>query len=123
MMFLSWLPVIGPIIQGLFSFLNKVQDKEIVRIQTDGTTQVTALKASADVTMHAQDDIGVRLCRDLIMAPGSAWCGLYLWDKIMAHHYPWLVWDVATLDGPLAVLPHALLVFFFGYAAIKTWRS
>lgn len=120
---LTWIPIIGPIIQGLFSFLNKVQDKEIVQIQTDGTTKVAAIKASADVTIAAQNDIGVRLCRDIIMLPGSTWCGLYLWDKIMAHHYPWLVWDVAGLDGPLALLPHALLVYFFGLAAMTTWKN
>ena len=120
---LTWIPILGPIIQGFFSFLNKVQDKEIVQIQTDGTTEVAAVKASADVIHSTADDIGVRLCRDIIMLPGSAWCGLYMWDKIVAHRFPELVWDVAGLDGPLAVLPHALLIFFFGYAAVKTWRN
>lgn len=120
---LTWIPILGPIVQGLFSFLNKVQDKEIVQIQTDGTTSVEAIKASAQVIHDTQDDIGVRLSRDLIMFPGSAWCALYMWDKIVDHHYPDLVWNVAALDGPLAILPSALLVFFFGYAAVRTWRN
>ena len=116
---LSWIPVLGPIIQGIVSIFSKVQDKEIVKYKVDGTVDIEAMRASASTIHDLKDDIGVRLSRDLIMFPGSVWCSLYLWDKIVAHHYPTLVWNVASLDGPLAILPMALLTFFFGLAALR----
>lgn len=119
---LGWIPVIGPIVEGITSMFNKFQDKEIVRIKTQGTTDVANIQSSAQTLRDFRDEIGVRLARDIIMFPGSIWCGLYIWDKIVDHRFPSLVWNVASLDGPLVALPYALLTFFFGYTAITSWR-
>jgi hypothetical protein len=110
----GWIPIIGPIIDGIVSMFNKIQDKDIVKIKTDGTVDIASIKAAQEVTSSFKDDIGVRLARDIIMFPGSIWCGIYIWDKIMALRYPDLVWGVASLDGPMFMLPYALLTFFFG---------
>lgn len=119
---LGWIPIIGPIIQGIVSVFNKWQDTTLGKYQVDGQVDLAAVKASTDITLAFNNNISVNIARDLIMFPGSLWCGLYLWDKIVAHHYPDLVWDVAPLDGPLAILPMALLTFFFGMSALGIWR-
>ena len=119
---LGWIPILGPIINGIVSIFVKSQDTVVAKYKVDGTVDVQALQSSAAITIAAQDDIGVRLSRDLVMFPGSCWCALYLWDKIVAHHWPMLVFDVAPLDGPLTVLPMALLTFFFGMSAMGIWR-
>lgn len=120
---LGWLPIVGPIIDGIVSIFNKRQDVSLAKYKVDGQVDTQILQSSTQVTLASQDYISVRIARDIIMYPGSIWCGLYLWDKIVAHKYPWLVWDVAPLDGPLALLPMALLTFFFGMAAMGIWRK
>lgn len=120
--FLSFLPLLGPVFDMIASMFAKAKDTEVAKYKVDGEVHSVEVRASAETTIAFKDDIGVRFCRDLVMLPGSVWCGLYLWDKIVAHHYPWLVYDVAPLDGPLAILPMALLTFYFGMAAISPWR-
>lgn len=120
---LGWLPIVGPIIDGIVSIFNKRQDVSLAKYKVDGQVDTQILQSSTQVTLSAQDYISVRIARDMIMFPGSAWCGLYLWDKIVAFHYPWLVFKVAPLDGPLTILPMALLTFFFGMAAMGVWRK
>lgn len=119
---LSFIPLLGPIIDGIVSIWTKAKDTEVAKYKVDGEVHSVEVQASTQTTIAFKDDIGVRFCRDLVMLPGSIWCALYLWDKIVAHHYPTLVYDVAPLDGPLAVLPVALLTFYFGMAAISPWR-
>lgn len=124
---LAWLPIVGPIVQGLLNTVAgiyyKYKDTDVEKYKTDATVVQTQISASTHTLEVFRDDLGVKLSRDLIMFPGSVWCGLYLWDKIVAHHYPDLVFDVAPLDGPLAILPHTLLIFFFGMAAMQIWSG
>jgi hypothetical protein len=119
---LGFIPVIGPIIQAVAGVFTSYFNAEVQNRQTDASVANTAIKASAETTIAYQHDWGVQLCRDIVMLPGSVWCSLYLWDKTIAHHYPWLVFDVAPLDGPLAAMPMALLTFFFGLAAMNIWK-
>lgn len=120
---LGWLPVIGPIIDGIVSIFNKKQDTDLGKYQVDGQVNTQVIKSSTEITLAAMAQIPVRLARDLIMFPGSAWCGLYIWDKIMAFHYPKLVWKVAPLDGQMTILPMALLTFFFGVTALGIFKK
>lgn len=101
---------------------SKWQDTSLGKYKVDGDVTIASVQASTQTLIAFKDDIGVRFCRDLIMAPGSVWCGLYMWDKIVDNRYPWLVWNVAKLDGPLEALPLALLTFFFGLAAMNIWK-
>jgi len=107
-----WLPIIGPILQGLFSTVssvfNKTQDVKIKEI--DSATQV--IKAT-------QDDIGVKISRDLLLFPVCLWTALIVWDKIIEIKFPGLVWGVEPLGGALAGLPFATYAFLLGWAWTK----
>lgn len=118
-MALGWIPIVGPIIDGVVSIFSKFQDTELGKYQVDGQTDIAAWKAANELTLGFKDSIPVRIARDIIMFPGSVWCGLFIWDKIVAIHYPSLVWGVASLNGSMQYLPFALMTFFFGMAAIR----
>lgn len=120
---LGWIPFIGPIIDGIVSVFNKFQDTSLGKYQVDAQVDTQIIQSSTQITLANMALIPVRIARDMIMFPGSAWCGLYTWDKIVAHHYPDLVFDVAPLDGPMAILPMALLTFFFGVTALGIFRK
>lgn len=118
----SWIPIVGPIIDGIVSMFSKWQDTKLGTYKVDGQVVSTEIKASADTTIAFKDDIGVRLSRDIIMFPGSCYCGIYIWDKIMDLHHPELVWGVAPLDGLFVALPTMLFGFFFGVAVMNIWK-
>lgn len=120
---LGWIPFFGPIIQGAVGIFTSFFSKETAVVQANAQIDTQVIQSSTQITLAAMQLIPVRIARDMIMFPGSAWCGLYTWDKIVAHHYPELVFDVAPLDGPMAVLPMALLTFFFGVTALGIFRK
>lgn len=119
---LSWIPLLGPIIDGIVSIFTKVEDTDLGKYKVDGEVFNQSTQSATLITLAFQHDIPVRLARDMIMFPGSAWCGLYIWDKIVEHRYPWLVWVVHPLDGPMIYLPYALMTFFFGMSYL-TWKN
>jgi hypothetical protein len=119
---LSWLPIVGPVIDGIVSIFTSFKNTELGKYQTDGTVYQAQLQANNAITLAFVRDIPVRLARDIIMFPGSAWCGIYIWDKIIGHHYPHLVFGVLPLTGSMSYLPYALLGFFFGAAALN-WNK
>lgn len=115
-MLLGWLPIVGPIIEGIVSIFKARTDQNIVQINANKDVEISAMQRVNEITLAFQNDISVRIARDLVMFPGSVWCGLYIWDKIVVHRYPGLVWTVYPLDGNMAYLPYALMAFYFGSA-------
>lgn len=110
---LGWLPIVGPIIDGIVSIVKGSQDTK-VKIDTNNLEEV---KARLEVIKVMKDDPGTRLCRDLIMFPVAVWCALASWDTIVAVNWPWLRFLVAEFPkGPLEYLPFAVLGYLFGLA-------
>ncbi len=119
---LSWIPLLGPIIDGITSIWTSFQNTKLGKYKVDGEVYQAQLTANNDITLAFIRDIPVRLARDIVMFPGSVWCGIYIWDKIVGHHYPELVFGVLPLSGPMVYLPYALMAFFFGSAAMN-WNK
>lgn len=120
---LSWLPIVGPIIDGIVSIFTKFQDTKLGEYKTDAGVAVAQIQSYNALTLAFIHDIPVRLARDIIMFPGSIWCGLYIEGKIVGKKHPEWVWPVLPLDGPMAYLPIVLMGFFFGSAAVMWLRK
>lgn len=120
----GWIPIVGPIIDGIVSIFAKWQDTSLGKYQVDGTVDVEAIKASAQIISDTKNDIGIRLARDLIMFPVALWMGFVTWNNIILFKFPSLVWTVARYpkDSGLEYLPYAVLSFLFGVTAMKTLR-
>lgn len=125
-----WLPIIGPIIQGLFttgaSIYSKFKDTELGKLQTTRTNDLEEAKVSAQIIATTNDNIGVRLCRDLICFPISVWTALLVWDTIIAESthigHDWM-WHVASFDKTGApYLPYAVITFLLGNIGINMWN-
>ncbi|SRR5258707_6391993 len=116
-MFLAWLPIIGPLIDGLVSIFKA---KEDTKVKLD-TNDVEVIKARATLIATLKDDVMLRLSRDLILLPTSVWTFLIVWDKIVAKPYPHLIWGVTPIDSGTGIefLPMAVLAFLFGLS----WRG
>lgn len=117
-----WLPIIGPIIQGIVSIFTKAEDTALGKFQANVDLDKSAIQGSTTITTAFHDDIGVRLTRDIIMFPVAVWMGFVTWNNIVVYYYPHLTWTVAAYPPSLAELPYAVMVFLFGMTALNIWR-
>lgn len=123
---LAFLPIIGPIIQGIISIFTKVEDTKVEVLKTTQGTQVEEAKVSAQIIQTTQDDIGLRLMRDLMIFPVVIWTDLLAWDTIIAENtwisHDWM-WHVASFEKTGApYLPYAVIVFLLGNIGINMWN-
>lgn len=121
---LGWIPIIGPIIQGIISIFNKQQDTKVAVLKTNRSGDLEEAKVSADIIKSTNDDIGLRLSRDIICFPIAVWCALVTWDTIVAesvlHGY---MWHTAGFDKTSATyLPYAVICFLLGNIGINMWN-
>lgn len=116
---LGWIPIVGPIIDGVVSIFNKRSDVSLAKYKVDGQTNSELIQSNTQILLAFVNDIPVRIARDIIMFPGATWCGLFIWDKIVEIRYPEWVWGVRPLTAPMDILPLALLTFFFGLSALN----
>jgi hypothetical protein len=117
----GWIPVIGPIIQGIVGIFGKWQDTVLGKYTIDGKVDVEAMQASEAIIATTRDDIGIRLARDLLLFPVIIWTDLIVWDKIMVIEYPNLVFSVASLPDAIAYLPYAAATFLLGAVGMTLW--
>src|ERR1700744_2536949 len=92
---LGWIPVLGPIIQGITGIFSKFMDSKVAINQADATRDVAEAQVSAQIIHDTNDDICLRLMRDAVCAPVVVWCMIGGWDTIVAKHWPWLKFVVA----------------------------
>lgn len=117
----GWIPILGPIFDGIVSIWKGYQQVDITKIKTAGTVTVEETKASANIIASTKDDICLRFLRDLVIAFPVFWFALIGWDTIWAEHDPSLMWHVANFPTTLAYYPYAVLVFLLGNIGINMW--
>lgn len=120
---LSWIPLLGPIIQGLTSAFIKSKDTELAKLQVDADIHKSDSQTSLSVLEAFKDDIGIRLMRDLVCFPVVVWSMLIGWDTIVALRYPDWKFSVASYPDSVAYLPYAVLIFLLGNIGINAWKS
>src|SRR6185436_16922477 len=98
------LPVIGPIVQGIGGIVSTVINGKVQIAQTEAGVTTAGLQSTNQLVMAMASDAAVKFCRDIIMFPGSIYCGTIIWDRWVEMKYPALVWGVKPLQGPLEYL-------------------
>ena len=119
---LGWLPILGPIIQGLMGIFTKISDNKLATLKTTRASDIEEAKVSAQIIQTTQDDVGLRFMRDLLCFPTVAWATLIGWDTIVAMRYPWLKFNVAPYPETVSYLPYAVVVFLLGNIGINMWN-
>ena len=123
---LAFLPIIGPIIQGITSIFSKWQDTKLGTLTVERQQDTEEAKVSAQIIHDTQDDIGLRLMRDLVCFPVVVWVFLVTWDTIIAENtwvsHEWM-WHTAGFDKTSAAyLPYAVITFLLGNIGINMWN-
>jgi hypothetical protein len=119
---LSWIPLVGPILQGLFNTASGIYSK-FKDTQVDLRKQdVAEAQVSAQIIRDTNDDIGIRIMRDALCVGPVAWTMLGSWDTIMAIRYPWLMFHVEKYPDSMAYLPYAVVCFLLGNIGLNMWN-
>lgn len=120
---LSVIPIFGPIIEGVVSIFNKQADTSLAKqvdtnktalgkLQSDNQTDAQIIQSRANVVIAFKDDLGVRLIRDCVMFPVSAWTAAYYYHLI----FPDYSWNVAVPPDAMQYIPYAIIAFLFATA-------
>lgn len=123
---LAFLPIIGPLIQGVVSIFTKWQDTKLGTLTVERNDDLEEAKVSAQIIQTTQDDIGLRFMRDLMIFPIVVWTTLLSWDTIIAEsphvNHDWM-WHLASFDKTGApYLPYAVIVFLLGNIGINMFN-
>lgn len=122
-MILSWIPVVGPIVQGITTAFIKSKDTELEKLKVNADIHKSDTASSVAVLEAFKDDIGIRFMRDLVCFPVVVWSMLIGWDTIVAIRYPDWMFHVEKYPESVAYLPYAVLVFLLGNVGINAWKS
>ena len=119
---IGWIPLLGPIIQGIVSIFTKVSDNAVVNRKTDANLQIEEAKISAQIISTTQDDIGLRIMRDLVIFPVVIWAAIIGYDTIIAKRWPDWMFHIEKYPDSVAYLPYMVLVFLLGNIGLNTWK-
>lgn len=120
---LAWLPIIGPIIQGVVSIFTKKMETDVENLKTIRTSDVEEAKVAAAIIESTKDDIGLRLMRDIYCLPAVVQVALTGWDTMVAEN-SWRIymWHVAKFPPSLEWYPYTVAVFLLGNIGLNMWN-
>ena len=118
---LAFLPIIGPIIQGISGIVSSFTNLAGVKLTTASQTVIAETQASASIIAATQDSIGLRLMRDLVCFPVVVWSFLMSWDTIVADRYPEWMWHTSGFPDSVGYIPYAVMVFLLGNVGLNMW--
>lgn len=118
----AWIPIIGPIIDGIVSIFSKWQDTQLGKYTVDGKVDVEAMTASANIVATTQDDIGIRLARDFLIWPIIIWTDLIVFVTLCKTMKPGWYFIVLPLPPAIEFLPYAVFTFLLGAVGLTMWN-
>ena len=118
----GWIPLIGPLIDGIVSIWKGYQTVAMVKYTTDGKVDTAAMEASASIIESTKNDIGIRILRDMALTPPVMWSMLIGWDTIIAKRFPGMMFHVADYPPSVQYIPYMAFVFLFGAVGLTMWK-
>lgn len=119
---LGWIPIIGPIIEGIVSIFNKKMDTDTAKYTSKLNAETTDAQTAARIIETTRDDIGIRIARDIVIFPVAVWSALLSWDTIVAKSYKAYMFGVEKYPPSAEYLPYAVMMFLLGNIGINAWK-
>lgn len=129
---LGFIPLLGPIIQGISSIFNSFFSEKIAVVQAGAQVTVSETQAATQIIQNTQDDILLRILRDMTILPVVVWSFAIGWDTLIAGrdqqghlYHPWAadwIWHVPDYPTSVSYLPYMVLVFLFGNIGLNMWK-
>lgn len=118
---LSWIPLIGPILQGLFTTASTIYSKFKDTQVAMRTADTADAQVGAQIIAQTNDDISLRIIRDVALVPPVLWGGLIGWDTIVAKRFPEWMFRVADFPENVQYIPYGAYAFLFGVLGMNMW--
>ncbi len=123
----SWIPIIGPFIQGAVNAFGKWQDAKVQLAQISankdvafGGQDVQIIQARAALAIAFKDDVGVKFARDAILNWYAVYIGLIFYDSCFRNLLPdYMTWRVLAIPQSLEYLCTGIVAFLF----VSAWRG
>lgn len=119
---LSWIPLLGPILQGLFStattIYGKFKDTEVAK-RTSDTADAQIGAQIIESNMQYQS---IRIMTDAALIMPVTWSFLIGWDTIVAKRYPEWMFHVADYPATVQYIPYGAFAFLFGVLGMNIWK-
>lgn len=119
---LSWIPLLGPIIQGLFntasSMYGKFKDTEVAK----RTADTADAQIGAQIVTNNSEYLSLRIMTDAALLPPVVWGGLIGWDTIVAKRFPEWMFHVADYPASVGYIPYGAYAFLFGVLGMNIWK-
>lgn len=120
---LGWIPILGPIIQGITGIFGKFMDSKVAIQESADTRDIAEATVAAQIIHDTNDDICLRLMRDMACLPVVVWTMLIGWDTIIAKtSFKTWMWHTADYPDSVKYIPYAILVFLFGNIGINMFN-
>lgn len=129
---LGFIPLIGPILQGLSGIVSSFTNLAGIKITTASQVAIAETQTSANIIQSTQDDILLRILRDATILPVVVWSMAIGWDTLISGrdhagnlYHTWAadwIWHVPDYPPSVAYLPYMVLVFLFGNIGLNMWR-
>lgn len=119
---LSWIPLLGPILQGLFStattIYGKFKDTEVAK----RTADTADAQVGAQIVENNSQYLSIRIMTDAALLMPVAWSFLIGWDTIVAKRYPEWMFHVADYPPNVQYIPYGAFAFLFGVLGMNIWK-
>jgi len=118
----SWIPLVGPILQGLFSTASSIyatfKNTEVEQIKADTTTA----QIGAQMVESNNHYLSIRILTDAALLMPVTWSALIGWDTIVAKRFPDLMFHVADYPTGVQYIPYGAFAFLFGVLGMNIWK-
>lgn len=120
---LSWIPLLGPILQGLFSTASSIyatfKSTQVEQIKADTTVAV----ASAEMVESNNHYLSIRILTDAALLMPVVWSFLIGWDTVVSKRFPDLMFHVADYPKNVQYIPYGAFAFLFGVLGMNIWKN
>lgn len=119
---LSWIPLLGPILQGLFNtasaIYSKFKDTQLgMRVQDTADAQI-----GAQIVQSNMQYLSIRIMTDAALIMPVVWSALIGWDTIVAKRFPGWMFHVADYPDNVQYIPYGAFAFLFGVLGMNIWK-
>lgn len=117
-----WLPLIGPILQGLFTtattVYSKFKDTEVAK----RTADTADAQVGATMVANNMQYLSIRIMTDAALVMPVVWSALIGWDTIVAKRFPDAMFHVVNYPESVQYIPYMAFAFLFGVLGMNIWK-
>lgn len=108
--------------QGLFTTASTIYSKFKDTQVAMRTADTADAQVGAQIIAQTNDDINLRIIRDIALVPPVIWSAIIGWDTIVALRFPDFMFHVSDYPANVQYIPYGAFAFLFGVLGMNIWK-